>query len=400
MLGANGRIRPPDWAADLILGALLGAPLVTVTVLVAHGGPSGGLPPGGIALIAAACLSLALRRVSPVLCTALTGAISIAYYALLFPDGPMLIAFLAALSTAVAFGHRTAALALGATTLGAMELTEYLLRDGFWPDPVPLFGKLVSLLLAVAAGEASRARRAYVDEAEHRAREAERTRDLVARNLVAEERLRIARELHDTLAHSLSLINVQAKGGLHQGTHEGAVTALTHIKDASREAIGEVRRTVGEMRRGAAGQEEEPPTADRVAALVDDVRRSGLEVGLSSEGDLAQAPPDTAHAAFRILQEALTNALRHSGGSTVRIRLRCGDGGIALDVEDDGVGPAGGPPGGNGLKGMRERAHTVGGTVDVGRSPDGGFRVTARLPAAPPEPPPEPPAGERVEADR
>jgi signal transduction histidine kinase len=219
---------------------------------------------------------------------------------------------------------------------------------------------------------------------ERRQRAAEFRRLAAQRRRSAEqaERVRIARELHDVLAHSLSQISVQAGVGLHlmDSKPEEARAALAAIKATSKDAHDEVRGVLGVLR-----AEEDAPTtpvhgfAD-IAALAAGVRRSGVEVSVTVDDDVAATASATlGAAAYRIVQEALTNVVRHSGAGHVAVAVRLESGAVVVEVRDDGRGAAGAAEG-NGILGMRERAVLSGGELFAGASPDGGFVVTARLP--------------------
>jgi signal transduction histidine kinase len=202
-----------------------------------------------------------------------------------------------------------------------------------------------------------------------------------ARRRADEERLRIARELHDVLAHSISVINVQAGVGLAllDTDPEQARTALTTIKAKSKEALDEVRQVLGALRTPGDAPRAPAPGLDRLPELVQQAASAGLSVEI--EGEPPTLPPGADLAAFRIVQEALTNVVRHSQSRHARVRLEHGDGTLRLRIDDDGPATgadAGGS--GNGLAGMRERAVALGGTIEAGPRPDGGFRVLAVLP--------------------
>jgi signal transduction histidine kinase len=206
-----------------------------------------------------------------------------------------------------------------------------------------------------------------------------------ARRRADEERLRIARELHDVLAHSISVINVQAGVGLAllDSDPDQARTALTTIKAASKEALGEIRQVLGTLRSPGEAPRDPAPGLDRLPELVAQAADAGLTVDI--EGEPPPLPPGTDLAAFRIVQEALTNVVRHSGARHARVRLAHGGGELRLRIDDDGPATgadAGG--GGNGLVGMRERAAALGGTIEAGPRADGGFGVLAVLPVRAP----------------
>jgi signal transduction histidine kinase len=246
---------------------------------------------------------------------------------------------------------------------------------------------------AVAAGfvgDAARSRREYLQGLEERNRQLVETHEEEARRRVAEERLRIARDLHDVVAHSLSSINIQAGAGAHVARRhpEQAEQALQAIKYASKDALDELRLTVGMLR---AEGEEAPrapqPTLGRLDSLVESTAAAGLDVDVQVHGDPTALPVPVDAAAFRIVQESLTNVLRHAGPARASVTIAYTDDGLDVDVTDTGRGADHGPNGtnggGHGLAGMRERAEAIGGHVDAGPAPGGGFRVRAHLPARP-----------------
>ncbi|MFZ2963239.1 MAG: sensor histidine kinase, partial [Rhodoglobus sp.] len=194
---------------------------------------------------------------------------------------------------------------------------------------------------------------------------------------------RIARELHDVLAHSLSQINVQAGVGLHlMDAHpEKAKEALASIKDSSKSALDEVRSLLGVLRADN-GDLDAPlvpePDLSRLPGLVDSVRTQGIEVAFSSTVD--DAPKATQLAIYRIVQESLTNVVRHADATRARVGIRLDGGDILIEVADDGAGFDPAAEGGRGLLGMHERAELLGGSLETGRSPLGGALVTARIP--------------------
>jgi signal transduction histidine kinase len=218
---------------------------------------------------------------------------------------------------------------------------------------------------------------------EERARLAERERDVAAREAVLEERSRIARELHDVIAHSVSMIVVQAgaERRILPDQQGGTYETLAAIERTGRSALTEMRRLVGMLR----SQSEDPltpqPGLSDLAALVDQVRAAGLQVELDVEGEQAALPAGVELSAYRIVQEALTNALKHAGHATARVRLHYHPESLEIDVLDSGTGcPPTSTPSGHGLAGMRERVALYGGRFTAGRRPEGGFAVHVALP--------------------
>lgn len=242
------------------------------------------------------------------------------------------------------------------------------------------------ILFAIAwlTGFGLRRRAEQAEAAEERAATAERERESAARVAVAEERARIARELHDVVAHSLSVIVVQAGAERHALARESPATvaALRSIEDTGREALTEMRRLLGMLRE----EDEEAalrPWAglDRLDSLLTTMRQTGLDVELEIEGERRSLPAGLDISAYRILQEALTNVLRHARATKARVLVRFQPDSVVLEVEDDGSGHAGSEVG-FGLAGMRERALLFGGELHTRSTPGGGFLVTATLPVS------------------
>jgi signal transduction histidine kinase len=238
-------------------------------------------------------------------------------------------------------------------------------------------------------GDYLRTRRAYVAQLEERAARLERERDQDRRLAADEERTRIARELHDVVAHDVSVIAIQAGAARAvQATRpEAAAQALGLIETTARETLIELNRLLGVLRgsTGAAADRRPQPGIDQLAGLVEGLRAAGLEVDARVEGDARSLPPAVDLSAYRIVQEATTNVLKHAHARRVDIRVRYTETMLALDVRDDGAGnwvdPA--SSSGHGLIGMRERVALFGGELRAGRNPAGGFSVHARLPLTP-----------------
>ncbi|MFE5773840.1 sensor histidine kinase [Streptomyces sp. NPDC056485] len=338
-------------------------------------------PVGRLLLLVAPALLL-LRHRYPVPVLYGVCAVTLGYLAGGYPYGPVFLSVALACLAAVVAGHRHAAWgAVGALWAGHLLIAHWLYRwlppPGDGPAPWGTEGGITAWAIAVlAASEVVRARREQWarDRAE---------RKVAERRRVDEERLRIARELHDVLAHSISVINVQAGVGLAllDTDPEQARTALTTIKAASKEALGEVRQVLNTLRAPGEAPRAPAPGLDRLPELVGQAASAGLTVSVTGGAQARGLSPATDLAAFRILQEALTNVVRHSGSRTARIRISRPPGALELLVDDDGPatgGDAGGS--GTGLIGMRERAAAQGGTIEAGPRPDGGFRVLARIP--------------------
>ncbi|MBE1489893.1 sensor histidine kinase [Plantactinospora soyae] len=248
------------------------------------------------------------------------------------------------------------------------------------PEKLLEFGPSgIAFLVAYAMGVSARARRDRIAMLEERAHRLAEEQDASA----ARERERIAREVHDILAHSMSLVVVQAEAGpVVVRTDPGkAEEVFDTISATAREALTQLRRTLGVLR--AEGPVRAPlPDLDAVPPLVEGARRAGLVATLEEHGERRPVPADLGVTAYRIVQESLTNTLRHAGAGQVRVRLDWADAVLRLEVSDDGRGrPGAGRPDGHGLVGMRERVSAVGGVLTTGPGPDGtGFRVAATLP--------------------
>jgi len=218
---------------------------------------------------------------------------------------------------------------------------------------------------------------------EERAGALEREQEQRARAAVAEERQRIARDLHDIVAHAISVVVVQARGGRRMLDKEPAEAraAFDTIEQTGQQALGEMRRLLGLLRAHDEQLALAPqPTLARLGDLVGQVRDAGLPVELAIEGEPTELPAGVDLSAYRIVQEALTNALRHAGPATARVTVRYAEGELELEVADDGAGSTNGDGAGHGLVGIHERVAMLGGEVEAGRRPAGGYSVRARLP--------------------
>ncbi|MEU6641411.1 sensor histidine kinase [Saccharomonospora sp. NPDC046836] len=361
---------PRQLAAD-VLGPLVLAAfvLVVTTVAAPHQPEARTLDVLGYGLLVGAALPLFVRRRFPLTVFAVSMACTVAYYWTLYPGGPAIVLPAFALYTlALLRGPLLASLAGGVLLAGAY-VAFVVAGLGWVPDPRAL-GFVAGVAALIGIGTAVRNRgvalaAARRQEAEHRERLAE------------QERLRIAREVHDVVAHSLAMINVQAGVAAHVADRrpEQAVEALREIKAASAAALTDLRATLAVLR---SGENRAPaPSLRRLDELLDHARAAGLVVRVRGAAGELPAPMDAA--AYRILQESLTNVVRHADQArSVEVRFTRADGGLQLAVRDDGSGGAAPKPG-NGLRGMRERAEALGGEVDA-RPLSPGFEVRAVLP--------------------
>jgi signal transduction histidine kinase len=377
-------IVPPGWPTDVAVAVLVGVVQLALTTLAAHRQPERqSLDLAAYLLLAAGPVALYWRWRSPTLVLAVVMATSVLYFALGYPYGPAWLALIVALWTAVTGGARRAAWATAFLGLAAYFTLAPVFDRGAPVASVPaVIAHLGWLLVVLAVAEVALAAR-------QRRQAAERTRAEEARRRAGEERMRIARELHDVLAHNISLINVQAGVALHLMDEQPGQSrsALVAIKQASNDALGELRSVLDVLRQG----DEAPPRTPasglaHLDRLVAGAEATGLEVRTRVEGTPRPLPAGTDLAAYRIIQESLTNVTRHAGPASATVLVRYGPGDLTVQVDDDGCGPA--PPGnggpvistGNGIRGMRERVTALGGELTTGPRPGGGFRVQARLP--------------------
>ena len=367
---------------DALIALGLGAFMVVGTFLASQGQPARrGFDVGAVVLVLLAAGALAFRRRWPVAVLWFVLGIALIYFVLDYPNGPIWFALIVASFTAVVEGHLTAAVIVAVAGLVIFPWLDYFLRDKPAPPVAGLVGLAAWLIVIVGAGVIVRIRRERIAEMALM-REEERLRR------TSEERLRIARELHDALGHQLSLINVQSGVALHLNEElpEQTRASLVAIKDASKEALGELRSVLEILRQGGEPAPRTPaPTLNRLRDLASQAKTAGLEVRTEAEGEVRPLPFGVESAAFRIIQEALTNVTRHARGATATVHIAYGQQDLTVQIDDDGRGSdtrdaAGGTGGGKGILGMRERAAALGGDLEAGPRPGGGFRVRATLP--------------------
>lgn len=360
-------------------GLALAVGLVAVVGLVVQ---TGGIGTGAewtalaVVLVASGALYLRRRYPVPVGLVALAGVT--AYGALLQQPGLIMLVFVVALYTVVDEGHVAVAIGLGLASVVSFAIADGYDRETSNGATFLHAGWLVAVIVGV-----TRNRRAYLAEARARALASEQRVEEEARRRATEERLRIAREVHDVLGHHLSLINVQASAALHRPDPVRSEQALAAIKQASKETLRELRTTLGVLRQDGEAPTATVPGLARVDDLVAAAEASGLRVR-TELGEVRELPAEVDLAAYRIVQEALTNVARHAAASSAVVRVRSDEGNVLVEIEDDGTRAPGEP--GNGILGMAERARALGGSLETGPRPDGGFRVSARLPASSGEP--------------
>jgi signal transduction histidine kinase len=367
------------WRLDLAIALAVLIVQVMGTHFAAQGQPERkSLDALAYILLAAGPVALLARRRFPVAVYIVVLGATMAYSVIGYARGPIFFALIIAFFTVVITGHRLAAiLGLAAGYFGFLWLPYFLDREPA-PELWASFGLAAWLLVLLSAAEFVRVRR-------ERAVEAVRIRTEEARRRASDERLRIARELHDALGHHLSLINVQAGVALHVNEElpEQARSALEAIRQASKEALTELRSVLEILRQGDEQAPRSPtPTLARLDNLVSQAAAAGLTVRTDTVGEARPLPFGVDVAAFRIVQEALTNVTRHAGPATATVQIAYGDHDVTVQVDDDGRGPEqhAKPASGKGILGMRERVAALSGELEAGPRPGGGFRVRAWLP--------------------
>ncbi|GAA2328637.1 sensor histidine kinase [Dactylosporangium salmoneum] len=375
---------------DLTIALVLGV----VVLVTTHGSPaSAAVDPAAVTAVAVACGALVGRRHHP-FAAFLVSSIAAETYLVLnhtSTNGALVLAApLLALYTVAESESRRRALTIGVLAVLAFAGLHMLVKPESWLGPENL--ALAALgALAVAAGDGARSRRAYLAEVEARARRAEHDREAEALRRVTEERLRIARDLHDAVGHQLALINVQAgvAAQLLQSRPPAAREALAHVRVASRAALGELRDTIGLLRRPG----EPPPPVDPLPGLsglpdlLTTFTRAGRPLSAvttaDDPADPLTLPSPVDLTAYRVIQESLTNACKHAAAAPIAVHLHYTAATLRVRI-DNGPSPLTVAAGdGLGLVGMRERVEALGGTLVAGLRPDGGYRVTALLPRTP-----------------
>jgi signal transduction histidine kinase len=324
-------------------------------------------------------LPLLLRRryPLPVLAVVLAASISTRFVVGALP--PFALAL--AVYTVASHTERRVSVSAGIATLAALPLV--LIERTVGLDTGE---SLVHLIVFVAAawilGDSVRTKRAYYRELEERAERLEREKEENVRRAAVEEQARIARELHDVIAHSVSVMVVQAAAAsdVFGRQPERAREALRSIEETGRSALTELRRLLGVVRSRGEDRLEPQPGLAGLGVLAEQMRATGLEIDLELDAELGDLPTGVDLSAYRIVQEALTNTLKHAQAKRARVRLSRNAGELELEVVDDGAGPSDESGSGHGLIGMRERAALLGGVLETGVGEDGGFSVRARFP--------------------
>ncbi|MFB7172305.1 sensor histidine kinase [Streptomyces sp. NPDC056254] len=369
---SKGRFRIRAGVRDWLIAVGVAAALLVTGLSGQHSATGLGLL--GYVLLAVGGLALAAGRRAPVAVLAVTGLCAVGYQAAGFDVAA--VAFLFAVYAAMRAGHRIVTVAVSVAVLAALPVAA--LASGLH-DTGEAFAQargalqIAWLIAAGAAGEALR-------QAEQRADEAERTREETARRRADEERLHIARELHDSLTHQISVIKVQSEAAVHVARKRGEPVpeALLAIREAGREASRELRATLEALR----DDDTTPPHGlDHLPELVERASGTGLQATLTIEGQRHDVPAAVGRTVYRIVQESLTNIARHADATTASVRIDYYPDAVALQVDDNGKAtPDAAPMPGIGMLGMRERVTALGGRLQAAPRDEGGFTVRAELP--------------------
>ncbi|MFD5428077.1 sensor histidine kinase [Streptomyces sp. NPDC127084] len=388
---ARGWLREHPLAFDAALAFGVLVCMIGMSFADPHGphGPTFGArtpQPHALVLMLLAAVVLVYRRRRPMTVLAATGALSAVEFIVGDPPAPVVMTAVVALYTVAARTDRPTTWRVGLLSMTVLTATAMLFSSAPWYSQENI-GVFAWTGMAAAAGDALRSRRAFVDAMRERAERAERTREEEARRRVAEERLRIARDLHDVVAHHIALVNVQAGVAAHvmDRRPDQAKEALGHVREASRSALNELRATVGLLRQS--GDPEAPtepaPGLAALDQLLESFRHAGQMVELARADHGTTLPAAVDLAAYRIIQEALTNVQKHAGAAArAEVSVVSVGRTVEVTVLDSGTGAHSGAAdgGGHGLIGMRERATALGGTLTAGPRFNGGFRVQAILP--------------------
>jgi signal transduction histidine kinase len=379
----------PRWNqdyADVAMGVALTV-LALSTAVVNHAR----LDAVSVPLLIVQTLPIVVRRRNPMRVLIVTGVAIILHSLLGYPDSNGNLGVFVAFYTVAANEPRRRAMLAAAMTAGGILISyaSYATFDSVSGWTVSLTTTYLSYGLAWLIGDNLRVRRAYTKELEDRAAELEREREEKAEQAVTEERLRIARELHDVVAHYVSVMVVQATGARRVAEKDpmAARAALEAVESAGRTALAEMRRMLEVLREDDPGMGPQPGLGE-LERLISQVRMVGLPVELEIEGEACCLPPGMDLAAYRIIQEALTNTVKHGGKAAARVTVRYRAGSLEIEVVDNGRGAAapllaGGDGGGHGLIGMKERVALFGGVLETGPVFPGGYRVMARMPIEP-----------------
>ena len=368
--------------ADAVLAIAVAVIQLAGTVRF-YGSDARSLDAFGVTLLVGTAAALAFRRRAPIPTLLTVTTLTVTYNALDYSGPWWTIAIVIALFKAVAVGRRTVSAAIIGVASIALFATGLVFGQGHFADPSGMLWYIGWVTASFVTGEVVRARWSYSQEVERHAAEAERTRAQEALRRASEERMRIARELHDVVAHSISIINVQAGVALHllERQPEAARPALEVIRQTSHDALRELRATLDVLRSVDDADPRAPvPTLARLDDLAATAAAAGVDLTVRVSGEARSVPRDVDLAAYRIAQESITNVARHARPPTATLAIDYRPDEIVVEVADAGNQSALPSRDGHGLIGMRERAASVGGRLEAGPKGEGGFRVRASLP--------------------
>jgi signal transduction histidine kinase len=383
---ARDAVRRHPWWTDSLLALLLTVPSIGSVIFVGHGHHAQPISALETILALLVALPIAARRYRPLAVLAIT--VTAETILLLFSaHAPVPLGVGVALYTVASRCERPVSIRAAAWV--GPPITVGVIANN-WAHPGQVIPELALFSIAWILGDNLRTRRAYLAELEARAARLEREREEQATRATLEERARIARELHDVIAHNVSVMVVQASAGedVFDSDPGKAREALAAVASTGRDALGELRRLLGVIRpgEGDAASFAPQPGIGRLGELIEQVRDTGLMVTLSVEGEVRVLPEASSLCVYRIVQEALTNTLKHASATRAQVSLRYDANELRVRVSDNGLGGAGtdsnGSAGGHGLIGMQQRVALFGGDVAAGPSPNGGYCVTARMPLA------------------
>ncbi|MDQ1380034.1 MAG: hypothetical protein QOJ71_753 [Actinomycetota bacterium] len=385
-LGRRARRIDPKILDALLTAAALAVSMPSLWVTSGTGFTFEGPSVVGVLLVILAVVPLYFRRRTPFTSLVISSVAVLFVAGLNYQTAIVPQTLLIGTYSLGAYAARRARAAGAAWIAIALVIARFVAPD---LDTAGLVSNLAVFAAAYLFGTTVRNRRLYTRQLEERASALERERDEESKRAVADERLRIAQELHDVVAHSMGVIAVQAGVGAHviETDPAEAKKSLEAISHTSRSTLTEIRRMLGVLRADSDADYAPAPTLADVDRLVHDVRAAGLEVDVRAEGEThAELPPGVEFTAYRIVQEALTNVLKHAGKASAAVVLRYEPAVLCIEVTDDGRGINGNAPdGGHGLMGMRERVGVYGGSFEAGPRTGGGFRVAATLPYGAPE---------------
>ncbi|MCT4354723.1 histidine kinase [Streptomyces sp. Je 1-79] len=366
------RFEVPAGVRDWVIAVGVAAALLVAGLSGQHS--ASGLDLLGYVLLTVGGLALAAGRRAPVPVLVVTGVCAVGYQAAGLEVAA--VAYLFAVYAAMRAGHRLFTVVVSVAVLAALPLAALVSGLHDTGEAFAQARSALEIAWLIAAGSAGEALR----QAERRADEAERTREETARRRADEERLHIARELHDSLTHQISVIKVQSEAAVHVARKRGehVPESLLAIREAGREASRELRATLEALR----DDDTTPPHGlDHVPDLVERAGKSGLQATLTIEGRCQDVPAAVGRTVYRVVQESLTNIARHAGAGTASVHIDYRPDTLALRIDDDGKAtPDSAPQPGIGLLGMRERVTALGGRLRAEPRSEGGFTVLAELP--------------------